>query len=253
VLLDAEGVRVAEVRCPGDHTRWSPTEQVTEFGIVLPRRGVFRRRVDGRESLVDPATGYLQLAGAEQEVAHPAGGDLCTSITLAIRDGDPVPPASRPVNVSARLSLRHRLLISQARAGVDAVELGDLAIELATAVLASLAPELGKGPHERLVDRAREVLAAEPTCALPEVAERLAVSPYHLSRVFHRTTGVTLRRYRIRLRTVAALDALADDRSRGLAAIAAELGFADQAHLTRTLREETGQPPGRLRALLRRR
>jgi AraC-like DNA-binding protein len=262
VLLDVPGLRIAEVHCPGDHARWSSVEQVTEFGIVLPRRGVFRRRVDGCESLVDPATGYLHVAGSEQQIAHPAGGDVCTSITLAVRDGDPAPTTSRAVHVSTRLSLAHRLLVSRARAAASAVELSDLAIELATAVLAALPVQVGtagataSSAHKRLVDDAREVLAADPTCALPEIAERLAVSPYHLSRVFHRTTGTTLRRYRIRLRTVAALDALASTEPRaerrGLAALAAELGFADQAHLTRTLRAETGEPPGRLRELLRR-
>jgi AraC-like DNA-binding protein len=35
-----------------------------------------------------------------------------------------------------------------------------------------------------------------------------------------------------------------------LARLAADLGFADQAHFTRALRTETSATPGRLRALL---
>ncbi|WP_222866061.1 helix-turn-helix domain-containing protein [Micromonospora sp. AP08] len=35
-----------------------------------------------------------------------------------------------------------------------------------------------------------------------------------------------------------------------LAGLAAELGFADQAHLTRTVRAQLGDTPGRLRRLL---
>ena len=34
---------------------------------------------------------------------------------------------------------------------------------------------------------------------------------------------------------------------RSLARLAADLGFADQAHLTRTMREHTGYTPGALR------
>jgi AraC-like DNA-binding protein len=34
-----------------------------------------------------------------------------------------------------------------------------------------------------------------------------------------------------------------------LAGLAAELGFADQAHLTRVVRAEVGLPPGALRSL----
>jgi AraC-like DNA-binding protein len=37
---------------------------------------------------------------------------------------------------------------------------------------------------------------------------------------------------------------------RDLAGLAADLGFADQAHLTRALRAETGTTPGALRTLL---
>nr|WP_231921066.1 AraC family transcriptional regulator [Micromonospora narathiwatensis] len=35
-----------------------------------------------------------------------------------------------------------------------------------------------------------------------------------------------------------------------LAGLAAELGFADQAHLTRTVRAQLGHTPGQLRRLL---
>ena len=37
---------------------------------------------------------------------------------------------------------------------------------------------------------------------------------------------------------------------RDLARLAVDTGFADQAHLTRRVRTETGDTPGRLRALL---
>jgi AraC-like DNA-binding protein len=103
--------------------------------------------------------------------------------------------------------------------------------------------------HRRLVEDARELLSCEPDLALPELARLLGTSPWRLSRLFHRLTGVTLHRYRTRLRISAALDRLADGVG-SLAGLATELGFADQAHLTRVVREGTGMPPGRLRTLL---
>jgi AraC-like DNA-binding protein len=60
---------------------------------------------------------------------------------------------------------------------------------------------------------------------------------------------VTISQLRSRLKVRQALDRLADGQ-RDLAALAAEAGFADQAHLTRTVRRETGHTPGQLRALL---
>jgi AraC-like DNA-binding protein len=273
VLLDEPGLRVTEVSCPGDHRGWSAPEAVDGLGVVLVRRGVFRRQVDGVESVVDPGSAYLQNPGTEQRIAHPAGADLCTAITLSAAEHD-IPARAGPVPVSVRQGLAHRLLVARATAGVDAVTLTDLATDLVAATLDAFADpdgdaaghdadgvghdgdaagrartSVGRRRQRRLVDDAREVLAADPTRPLPELAGWLAVSPCHLSRVFHRVTGVTLGRYRTGLRACAALERLAAGES-GLAGLAADLGFADQAHLTRTLRAETGLPPGRLRALL---
>jgi AraC-like DNA-binding protein len=67
--------------------------------------------------------------------------------------------------------------------------------------------------------------------------------------VFRAETGETLSRFRHRLRVRAALDRLADG-DRDLAGLAADLGFADHAHLTRAVRSEVGEPPSRVRRLL---
>jgi AraC-like DNA-binding protein len=232
-------------------------EPVTRPSIVLPVRGVFRLRVDGRETVVDPALTYLQVPGQEQQFAHPAGGDLCTSIDV----GDPTRPdldalANRPVPVAPSVTVAHRLLLGRARAGAAPLELTDRAAALVGEVFAGFgAVPVDTGParvlavQRRLVEDARELLSCEPDLALPELARRLNTSPWRLSRLFHKLAGVPLHRYRTRLRVNAAIDRLAGGAD-SLAALAAELGFADQAHLTRVVRDSTGLPPGRLRALL---
>jgi AraC-like DNA-binding protein len=77
----------------------------------------------------------------------------------------------------------------------------------------------------------------------------VAVSPHHLSRIFQARTGATVSRYRNRLRVRTALERLAGG-ERDLAALAADLRFADHAHLVRTLRREVGSAPSELRTLL---
>ncbi|MFG1881847.1 helix-turn-helix domain-containing protein [Micromonospora sp. NPDC049102] len=105
--------------------------------------------------------------------------------------------------------------------------------------------------HRRLADRAREVLAhSDFTLGLGEVAREVGSSPHHLSRVFQRMTGSSLTAYRNRLRVRAVLDTPAEPDGRPLGALAADYGFADQAHLTRVVREQVGHPPARLRRLL---
>ena len=61
--------------------------------------------------------------------------------------------------------------------------------------------------------------------------------------------SISLTRYRNRVRVSRAMDQLAQG-ERSLADLAARLGFADQAHLTRTIREHLGHAPSTLRRLL---
>ncbi|WP_211264203.1 helix-turn-helix domain-containing protein [Streptosporangium amethystogenes] len=102
-----------------------------------------------------------------------------------------------------------------------------------------------------LVATAREaILQRTPEAAgLCSLAGLLKVSPYRLSRVFSQEMGVSLTRYRNRVRVGQAMDRLTQG-ERGLADLAADLGFADQAHLTRTVREHLGHTPTVLRRLL---
>ncbi|MGP4028776.1 helix-turn-helix domain-containing protein [Actinomadura sp. 3N407] len=67
--------------------------------------------------------------------------------------------------------------------------------------------------------------------------------------MFTREMGVSLTRYRSRVRVGRAMDRI-EAGERALAALAADLGFADQAHLTRTVRAHLGRTPTALRGLL---
>jgi AraC-like DNA-binding protein len=254
VLLDVPGLRVVDVGCGGPGGRWSAVEPVTGAGLVLVRRGVFRRLADGVPSVLDLTLAYLQRPGQEQRIAHPAGADACTSIGLDPAYADRF-GAGGPFPMAGAADLTHRRLVARAGGGADAVELADLATELLVAAAATASGRDVDPPGittrvRRLVDDARARLAAEPALPLDTLAVAVGVSPWYLSRIFHAATGTTVSLHRRRLRTRAALDAILD-RTHGLADIAARAGFADQAHLTRSLRAETGVTPGAVRAMLR--
>ena len=72
--------------------------------------------------------------------------------------------------------------------------------------------------------------------ALASIAGR---SPFHFSRVFARSVGVTPHRYVVLLRLQRATELMRHGRS-GLAEIAACTGFADQSHLARWVRRVHG-------------
>ncbi|WP_370963203.1 helix-turn-helix transcriptional regulator [Amycolatopsis sp. cg9] len=158
-------------------------------------------------------------------------------------------PVRSPVYVDGALELAHRRAVASA-ADPDyalAEELLVLAGRAVTRAVAGPAP----ADDRELVARAREAIGADDPAAggLFSLAEALGVSPYRLSRAFPRELGVSVTRYRNRVRVGRALDRLAAG-ERELAVLAADLGFADQAHLTRTVREHTGVTPGVMRRLL---
>jgi len=230
--------------------------------VVFVRRGCFVRSAEGVEALLDPTVAYCINPGHEQRYDHPhEHGDDCTAVSLtpelvaALWGGDTDLPAD-PLRTSAPIDLEHRLLVAAARRGADADELVERAIELAAGALEQADPArvaAGRPTTVRarraLADGAREALTAAPDRSVPELARELAVSPHHLSRIFRAITGSTISRHRMRLRVRAALERLAEG-DRDLAGLAAELGFADQSHLTRVVRSETGHTPGALRAAL---
>lgn len=80
--------------------------------------------------------------------------------------------------------------------------------------------------------------------ALADIAPR---SPFHFTRVFTRSVGMTPHRYVVHLRLQHALELVREGRS-GLAEIAARTGFADQSHLSRWVRRVHGVPLSRLTA-----
>ncbi len=237
------------VACRSDHTRWSEPETRGDHRMVLVRRGRFRRWADGSDTDLDPTTAYLGAPGEEERFAHPAGGDLCTSVSFAPRLWDGL-AGGTTVYVDARVDLAHRRLLAAADGGDVDYALAEELLRLVAA--ATGRPDEQPGAADRaLVAAAREAVAegVPEAAGLCPLAGLLEVSPYRLSRVFSRSMGVSLTRYRNRVRVGRVMDRLEEGES-GLADLAADLGFADQAHLTRTVREHLGHTPTALRRLL---
>jgi AraC-like DNA-binding protein len=123
------------------------------------------------------------------------------------------------------------------------------------AVEATLRLLAGEPPHipppPRWIESVRTTLALQPELTIGEAAARVEVDRAHLARTFRRVYGVAPSVHRRRALACRAVDAIARSRG-GLSEIAYELGFADQAHMSRVLRIEAGLSPQRLRRLLTR-
>ncbi|WP_410876043.1 helix-turn-helix domain-containing protein [Nocardia sp. A7] len=240
---------LSTVTCRADHTRWSTPEACGEHRLVLVRRGTFRRRADGVDADLDPTLGYLGAPGEEERFAHPAGGDVCTSVSITPEFWD-VPMAARAVYIDARVELTHRRLL-------DAAAVGDIDYALTEELLRLVAAATGRSTprshpaDQTMVTAARQAIltGVSEAAGLRSLAGLLKVSPYRLSRVFSQHMGVSLTHYRNRVRVGQALHRLTDGET-DLADLAADLGFADQPHLTRTVREHLGHTPAALRRLI---
>lgn len=261
-VLNREGIQIADVTCRHVHGQGGQIQRAERHAVVFIRRGCFVRSADGAERFLDPIHIYCIKPGQEQRYDHPLpGGDDCTSIRLvpqllgSLWGSDPALPCN-PLPSSAEIDLQHRLLLAAARRGNDQHALTENAILLTAATLEQADPSRVNATRpatdrarRALVDATREALVAEPGYSLTHLADALAVSPHHLSRVFRAATGHTISRHRMRLRARTALERLADGED-DLAFLATDLGFADQGHLSRVIRHETGHTPSALRHAL---
>jgi AraC-like DNA-binding protein len=262
LIASGDGFGVANVRCPGGRQGFGDPEQKDGHVLVAVRRGAFVRRAHGRDVFVDGSVAYLSESGSVEQFAHPVdGGDVCTAIWLSevllaeLAGGDPfVSAPALPMDGASELALR-RLTATAWRRDV-AGQLAEQVIRLVAALLARHTPErVASGrpataaTQQLLVQRAQSAMLADPAIGLIELGRRLGCSPHHLSRVFSRLTGMSVSAYRNRLRITRALERIADGEL-NLGVLAADLGFSDHAHMTRTIRTATGRTPSACRELL---
>jgi AraC-like DNA-binding protein len=95
-------------------------------------------------------------------------------------------------------------------------------------------------------DRLARALTADTGIVLAEWADAIGMAPQSLSRGFARAYGTTPKRFRLEQRARRAA-AMLPEWQDSLAMLAAETGFADQAHLARAVRSVTGVAPHMLR------
>ncbi|GAA1664001.1 helix-turn-helix domain-containing protein [Fodinicola feengrottensis] len=258
VIASDPDFSVEKFSCLDDHTGWFEGYQHA-YQIVLVRKGIFRVRSCGAIFEVDRTTCYLGVPGEPRQYAHPVSGELSTVITVSPRlwrsmAGD-TPISRYRVYADARIELTHRaILAARPDPGYALTErlLGLLGGVVSGASTRALPVHVRPTPTDRaLAENARAAIMADHPAAsrLSSLAALLDCSPYRLSRAFSRELGVSLTHYRNRVRITRALDRL-EAGEPSLAALAADLGFADQAHLTRTVRDHLDHTPSTLRRLL---
>jgi AraC family transcriptional regulator len=268
LLLHTNTVTAWDVVCPGSFRGRAAEELAPGTRLAFPYRGVYVHAV-GQHEYVGEANHVVVINDAEPyQVSHPvAGGDA--TLTVAV---DPAtlleltPPQYRcarerpALNRSGlRIDARTQLMAAQlrqrlVRRNIDQLEAEILALQLVRHTLgdtASHTARTGEGRPEKMVDRVKLFLSADPwrRWALDEIANYVAVSPVYLTDVFRRVEGIPLYRYHIRLRLVRALAVLADGNS--VEALAFDLGFHSHSHFSAAFKQTFGLTPSEFKRSIR--
>jgi len=103
---------------------------------------------------------------------------------------------------------------------------------------------LSRERKRRVLDYIEENM--DQTMSLLAIANVAAMSPYHFSRSFKRTMGVSPIRYVWQRRVEAAKRMLIED-TQSLAMVALNCGFKSQSHFTTLFKHKTGMTPAAYR------
>lgn len=220
------------------------------FTAVLA--GSYEERADGRERYVSAGALLFHAPGEEHEVRFRA------PMTLIFRV-QPLPS----LLTDARLTRAAFRTVADSTVGYALVHRirehyrdGDA---LAPLLIDGLACELmarcgAAGTRSRVADhpgarRARDLIEASlpTTPKLAGLATAAGCHPMTLTRAFRRTYGCSIGQY-LRRRRVEYAARLLQHSDLPISAVAIQSGFADQAHLTRALRQHAGITPGMLRS-----
>jgi AraC family transcriptional regulator len=212
--------------------------RLTISGISFVPAGVTVRTVMGAGTVI----GVLQSPACYEDVAAELTAPAAASF-------EPVWSMTDPV-----LAKLIRLLLAeidtpfQDHLAADAINRA-IAVQLVRGVVGHAARLATAGKLAR--DRLARVLdyiesRLDEPLTLAEIAAEANLSPFHFSRSFKRTLGISLANYVARRRIERASTLLLQSRQ-PLAGIALAVGFESQASFTRRFQRETGLSPGRFR------
>lgn len=246
------------------HDDPTPTEMRGDNwpSLTIVRQGAHLHHARGETVVVEAGSSVLYRADAPFRLSHPflqprADVSLYLEFDRAVldelfgstpRERDLAHPLAPAVQSAAALLAAYAgegdpLADEEAALMLLGDVSRDLALDRDDPVLAAAA--------RRRVAVVREALAAAPDepYDLAALAALAGCSPFHLSRLFRRVTGLTIGGFRLRLRLARVLQSLAEGAD-DLTALALETGFADHAHMTNSVRRIFGTTPSSLREQL---
>ena len=226
---------------------------VTDAGVqVFDYRGAARASIRGEVVVLHPDEVHDGRAGTPggfgYRIVYVEPARLGEALRAVRGRPGPLPFVGEPVSRNARLA---HAVAEAFSAPLDPLAADGLVVELAEGLLAGAgeSPARGRRVDDAAIARARRYLDAERARVVrsSELEAVSGLSRYDLARQFRIRFGTSPYRYLLMRRLD---DARARLRTEAPAAVAAEAGFADQAHFTRVFKSAVGLTPARYRTLL---
>ena len=210
----------------------------------------------GRESIHCRALS-LRFHPAGEEHTHEFGacGGECLNVELDeswVESLRCLAAATRAVHVESTGGVGLRIIERFRRQECCDRELAD---SLAGDLVALCERQLGierAAASSKSIRRVLEMIEDDVVQPLPlaSIAATVGLHPTHLARSFKAATGLTIGEYIRKRRRERAEALLVEQPMLGISRIAAESGFADHAHMTRTFKADVGVTPSQYRARL---
>lgn len=245
VVYRSPHVSISDVTC---QLPFGPGEYSLESGtLVFVRSGLFSGRIGERSFVLDA---NYAVFGNDGDVlsAIPASKTTCTCTAIRCSGLAAFRTArlqGKAVLCSSAAYLMHARALNHARLARNGTDVDTAAAQLLSEIYAcAMVGDPCPDDHTATVCAIKELLSRSLSTrvSLLELAERFYLSPFTISRWFHKETGVSLRQYMQRLRLRRALTYMLDEK-RSLTAIAIELGFYDEPHFSKAFHAEFGRPP----------
>ena len=272
IIFDSGAVRVGAFRCHPSHPSFHNTGPARNYCFVFPRTAVEIQHEHEPAFVANPNVVTFYNKGQPYlRNAISAEGDRCDWFGIdldvvrdVVRAFDPQfePHSETPFRFTrgwsdAHTYLRQRMVFERVitDSAADPLAVEESVVGLLESVLRSVygkqRPEpRTAGPRQRDIVRHIELILStrlEERLTLSDLAGEVGVSVYHLCRMFHRATGITMHGYRLHLRLRWALESVAGS-NRPLVDIALDAGFSSHSHFTSTFQSKFAHTPSVIRA-----
>ncbi|MDX2149339.1 MAG: AraC family transcriptional regulator [Bryobacteraceae bacterium] len=221
--------------------------------LCLVRKGGYTETYNGSTRHMKPLMAAFHPAGEEHTETFHGGETRGFNVEFlpgSIADELPMPPEAEfrggaVANLLVRLYDEFRRMDDASPLAIEGLVLQVMGeLQRARFRAPGAVPPWLRTARELLADRFRD------SVSMAEVAAEVAAHPVHLAAAFRKHFGCTAGEYVRKLRVEFAVRRLRASNA-PLADIAAEAGFTDQSHFTRTFKRQLGVTPAQYRQTVR--